>query len=48
MEVHRFSELILPWVGGITGVTLGRYREAVLGSSAVKLLKQLEKILSAI
>lgn len=47
MEVHRLSELIFPWVRVITGVTLGRYREAVLGSSAMKLLKQLEKILSA-
>lgn len=31
MEVHRLSELILPWVRVITGVTLGHYRRSCAG-----------------
>lgn len=47
METHRFSEIILACVVVVTGLPLGCCRETVLVSSAVKCVKQLEKVLLA-
>lgn len=51
MTLWKFTglvKLVLPCAGGITIVTVGHCGEAALVSSAVKLLKRLEKVLSAV